>query len=74
MVLKMAFKYDSKRFLTEKEAANLVDLVHETLGLNLRGFINDQNARDLVRFMPVKSVCKNPGKKWGLQLNKPQKK
>ena len=64
----MAFKYDSKHFLTEKEAAKLVDLVHETLGLNLRGFINDQNARDLIRFMPVKTVCKESREKMGITI------
>jgi len=64
----MAFKYDSKVFLTEKEAGKLVDLVYETLGLNLRGFINNQDARDLMRFMPVKTTCKEARERMGITI------
>ena len=64
----MALKLDPKGFLTDKQAGELVDLVYSKLGLNLRGFINDQDARDRMRFMPVEVACKEARQKMGIEI------
>ena len=64
----MTLKLDPKGFLTDKQAGELVDLVYSKLGLNLRGFIKDQDARDRMRFMPVEIACKEARQKMGITI------
>ena len=58
----------TKRFLNDQEAGELVNLVYSKLGLDLRGFINDQGARDLMRTMPVGTACKEAREKMKITI------
>jgi hypothetical protein len=64
----MTLKLDTKGFLTDKQAGELVDLVYSKLGLNLRGFINDQDARDRMRLMSLEAECKKAREGMGITI------
>jgi hypothetical protein len=64
----MTLKLGSKGFLTDKQAGELVDLVHSKLGLNLHGFINDQAARDRMRIMSLEAECKKAREGMGITI------
>jgi len=53
-----SFVYGPEGFLTDKQAGEIVNLVYSKLGLNLRGMVNDQWARDKMRLMSLQTKCK----------------
>jgi len=69
----MSADFIVKEFLTDKEAGELVKLVYSKLGLDLRGFINDQRARDRMRLMSLETACKKAREKKGITIKQAAK-
>ena len=69
----MSADFIVKEFLTDKEAGELVKLVYSKLGLDLRGFINDQRARDRMRLMSLETACQKAREKKGITIKQAAK-
>ena len=60
--------YDSRRFISDKEAAHLVKLINAAFGFKISGMVGIQRSKDMMRFRPVEVACKEAREKMGLTV------
>lgn|SRR3989338_7694945 len=61
--------YDSKRFISDKEASQLVSLMNAAFGFkHITSLIGRQRSKDSIRFRPVEVSCREARERMGLTI------